>query len=94
LPTVYSRRPVQWWWMYQHDNAPCHKSRSVRECSGYICAGRMGCHSARVVQTPGRKSPQQSSSCHKAKGGPTTGKYVTGKVRLQFRGGVRILLIR
>jgi hypothetical protein len=28
----------------------------------------MGCHSARDVQTPGRKSPRQSSSCHKGKG--------------------------
>jgi hypothetical protein len=33
LHTVYDRRPVQWWQfcLYQHDNAPCHKARSVRE---------------------------------------------------------------
>jgi hypothetical protein len=41
----------------------------------------------------------QSSSCHKGKGWahpvliPTAGKYVTGKVGLQFRVGVRMLLI-
>jgi hypothetical protein len=72
----------------------------ITNCSGYSSAGRTGCHSARDVQTPSRKSPWQSSSCHKGKGWAhpvlmsTTGKYVTGKVRLQFQVGVRILLIR
>jgi hypothetical protein len=51
-------------------------------------------------ETPGRKSPWQSSSHHKGKGWAhliltsTTGKCVTGKVRLQFRVGVRTHLIR
>jgi hypothetical protein len=31
LHSLYGRRPVQWWWLYQHDNAPCHRARSVRE---------------------------------------------------------------
>jgi hypothetical protein len=30
LHTVYGRRPVQVWWLYQHDSAPCQKARSVR----------------------------------------------------------------
>jgi hypothetical protein len=130
--------------LYQHDSAPFHKARIVREwfvdnkvpemdwpahspdlnpiehlldelecrlrsrpqrptsltAPGYSSVGRMGCHSTEDVQTPGRKSPQQSSSCHKGKGWAhpvlmsTTGKYVTGKVGLQFRVSVWILLIR
>jgi hypothetical protein len=72
----------------------------ITNCSGYSSAGRMGGHSAGDVQTPGTKSPRQSSSCHKGKGWAhpvlmsTAGKCVTGKVELQFRVGVRILLIR
>jgi hypothetical protein len=72
----------------------------ITNCSGYSSAGRMDCHSIRDIQTPGRKSPQKSSSCHKGKGWAypvlmsMTGKYVTGKVGLQYRVGVRILLIR
>jgi hypothetical protein len=60
----------------------------ITNCSGYSSTGRMGCHSARDVQTPGRESPLQSSSCHKAKGWAhpvlmsTTGKCVTGKLIL------------
>jgi hypothetical protein len=61
----------------------------------------MGCYSAGDVQTLGRKSPRQSLSCHKGKGWAhpvlmsTTGKYkyVTGKVGLQFKVGVQILLM-
>jgi hypothetical protein len=31
LHTAYSRRPVRWWRLYQHDSAPYHKAGSVRE---------------------------------------------------------------
>jgi hypothetical protein len=31
LRTVHGRRLVRWWRLYQHDNAPCRKARSVRE---------------------------------------------------------------
>jgi hypothetical protein len=72
----------------------------ITNCSGYSSAGRMSCHSAGDVQTPGINSSWQSSSWHKGKGWDhpklmsTAGKCVTGKVGLQFRVGVRILLIK
>jgi hypothetical protein len=72
----------------------------MSSCSGYSSVERMGCHSTGDVQTLGRKSPWRSLSCHKGKGWAkpalmsTTGKHVTGKVVLQFRVGVWILLIR
>jgi hypothetical protein len=72
----------------------------ITNCSGYSSARRKGCHSSREVQTPVRKSPLQSLRCHKGKRWAhpvlmsTTGKCVTGKIRLQFCVGVRILLIR
>jgi hypothetical protein len=39
--------------------------------SGYSSVGRMGCHSAGDVRTPGRKSPGRVRAAITAKGGPT-----------------------
>jgi hypothetical protein len=72
----------------------------ISKCSGYSSALRMGCHSAGDVQRLGINSLRQSSSCYKGKWWAhpvlisTTGTCVTGKVGLQFRIDVRILLIR
>jgi hypothetical protein len=59
------RIPVGWIRMLTSLQTP---KPHITNYSGYSSAGRMGCHSAGGVQTPGRKSPQQSSSCHKGKG--------------------------